>query len=130
MYFAVTNDIRVAVEPAYSPERSKPEEGLHFWLYTIEIVNLSRRTVQLTHRHWIITDASGRRQEVRGVGVVGEQPTLAPGQSFRYTSGCPLGEPSGVMEGAYRLIADDGDVFEVVVPAFSLDIPAAPRVLN
>jgi len=67
---------------------------------------------------------------VRGVGVVGEQPTLAPGQSFRYTSGCPLNEPSGVMEGAYRLIADDGDVFEVVVPAFSLDLPASPRVLN
>jgi ApaG protein len=130
MYSAVTNDIRVAVEPTYSPERSKPEEGLHFWLYTIEIVNLSRRTVQLTHRHWIITDANGRRQEVRGVGVLGEQPTIAPGQSFRYTSGCPLGESSGVMEGAYRLIADDGDVFEVAVPAFSLDIPAAPRVLN
>lgn len=130
MYAAVTHDIRVSVAPAYSPERSQPDEGLHFWLYTIEIENLGRRTVQLTHRRWTITDASGRRQEVRGVGVVGEQPTLAPGQSFRYTSGCPLNEPSGVMEGAYRMIADDGEVFEIVVPAFSLDIPATPRLLN
>ena len=86
--------------------------------------------MQLTHRHWVITDASGRRQEVRGVGVVGEQPRLEPGQSFRYTSGCPLGEPSGMMQGAYRMVAEDGEEFEVAVPAFSLDIPSAPRVVN
>jgi ApaG protein len=130
MYSAVTNHIRVAVEPSYSPERSLPDEGLHFWLYTIEIANLGRRAVQLTHRHWVIIDASGRRQEVRGVGVVGEQPRLEPGQSFRYTSGCPLGEPSGMMQGAYRMVAEDGEEFEVAVPPFSLDIPSAPRVVN
>ena len=130
MYSAVTNNIRVAVEPSYSPERSLPDEGLHFWLYTIEIANLGRRTVQLTHRHWVITDASGKRQDVRGVGVVGEQPRLEPGQSFRYTSGCPLGESSGMMQGAYRMVAEDGEEFEVTVPAFSLDIPSAPRVVN
>lgn len=130
MYSAVTNNIRVAVEPSYSPERSLPDEGLHFWLYTIEIANLGRRTVQLTHRHWIITDASGKRQDVRGVGVVGEQPRLEPGQSFRYTSGCPLGKSSGMMQGAYRMVAEDGEEFEVAVPAFSLDIPSAPRVVN
>ena len=130
MYAAVTRNIKVSVQPAYAPERSDPDEPRYFWTYAVEIANLSERTVQLTHRYWRITDAAGRLEEVRGPGVVGEQPTLAPGQSFRYTSGCPLGEPSGMMEGAYRLIADDGDVFEVVVPAFSLDIPAAPRVLN
>jgi ApaG protein len=130
MYSAVTNNIRVVVEPEYSPERSMIDEGRHFWLYTIEIANLGRRAVQLTHRHWIITDASGRRQEVRGVGVVGEQPRLEPGQSFRYTSGCPLADSSGVMQGVYRMVAEDGEEFEVEVPTFSLDIPSAPRIVN
>ena len=130
MYSAVTNNIRVVVEPEYSPERSMVDEGRHFWLYTIEIANLGRRAVQLTHRHWIITDASGRRQEVRGVGVVGEQPRLEPGQSFRYTSGCPLADSSGVMQGVYRMVAEDGEAFEVEVPTFSLDIPSAPRIVN
>src|SRR5579863_2423272 len=130
MYSAVTNNIRVVVEPEYSPERSMIDEGRHFWLYTIEIANLGRRAVQLTHRHWIITDASGRRQEVRGVGVVGEQPRLEPGQSFRYTSGCPLADSSGVMQGVYRMVAEDGEEFEVEVPTFSLDIPSAPRIMN
>ena len=130
MYSAVTNNIRVVVEPKYSPERSMIDEGRHFWLYTIEIANLGRRAVQLTHRHWIITDASGRRQEVRGVGVVGEQPRLEPGQSFRYTSGCPLADSSGVMQGVYRMVAEDGEEFEVEVPTFSLDIPSAPRIVN
>ena len=125
MYSAVTNDIRVAVEPAYSPERSKPEERASFLAYTIEIVNLSRSNGAVDASSLDrITDAAGLSKEVRGPGVVGEQPTLAPGESFRYASGCPLRTPSGVMVGTYRMVAEDGEVFEVAVPAFSLDIPA------
>lgn len=130
MYAAVTKNIKVTVEPAYSPERSDPDEPRYFWIYSIEISNQGERTVQLTHRHWRITDADGRLEEVRGPGVVGEQPTLEPGQSFRYASGCPLRTPSGIMVGTYRMVAQDGEVFEVAIPAFSLDSPQAPRVLN
>ena len=130
MYAAVTRNIKVTVEPAYSPERSDPDEPRFFWTYTVEIANLGDRTVQLTHRHWRITDAAGRLEEVRGPGVVGEQPTLRPGESFRYSSGCPLRTPSGVMVGSYRMVAEDGEVFDVAIPAFSLDSPQARRVLN
>ena len=130
MYVAVTRNIKVTVEPAYSPERSDPDEPRFFWIYTIEIANLGDRTVQLTHRHWRITDAAGRVEEVRGPGVVGKQPTLAPGESFRYSSGCPLRTPSGVMVGAYRMVGEDGDAFEVATPAFSLDSPQGRRALN
>ncbi len=130
MYAAVTHNIRVTVEPVYSPERSDPDEPRYFWTYTIEIANLSDRTVQLTHRHWRITDAAGHREEVRGPGVVGEQPTLAPGETVRYASGCPLRTPSGIMVGTYRMVAEDGAVFEVAIPAFSLDSPQTRRVLN
>jgi len=130
MYAAVTRNIRVSVTPAFAPERSDPDEPRFFWIYTVEIANLSDRTVQLTHRHWRITDGEGRLEEVRGVGVVGEQPILAPGESFRYSSGCPLRTSSGVMVGSYRMVADDGEVFEVDVPAFSLDSPQARRALH
>jgi ApaG protein len=130
MYSAVTQEIRVTVEPAYSAERSDPDEPRYFWTYTIEITNLGYRRVQLTHRHWRITDAEGRREEVRGPGVVGEQPTLNPGESFRYASGCPLRTSSGIMVGTYRMVAEDGDVFDVAIPAFSLDSPDAVRVMN
>jgi ApaG protein len=130
MYAAVTRNIRVSVTLAFAPERSDPDEPRFFWIYTVEIANLSDRTVQLTHRHWRITDGEGRLEEVRGVGVVGEQPILAPGESFRYSSGCPLRTSSGVMVGSYRMVADDGEVFEVDVPAFSLDSPQARRALH
>jgi ApaG protein len=130
MYAAVTRDIKVTVEPLYSPERSDPDEPLYFWTYRVEIANLGDRTVQLTHRCWRITDAAGHHEEVRGLGVVGEQPTLRPGESFRYASGCPLRTPNGVMVGSYRMVAEDGDVFDVAIPAFSLDSPEARRVLN
>ena len=130
MYATVTRNIRVSVTPAFAPERSDPDEPRFFWTYTVEIANLSDRTVQLTHRHWRITDGEGRLEEVRGVGVVGEQPILAPGESFRYSSGCPLRTSSGVMVGSYRMVADDGEVFEVDVPAFSLDSPQARRALH
>ncbi len=130
MYSAVTHDIRVTVTPEFSEERSEPAANRYFWLYTIEIANIGRRTVQLTHRHWRITDASGKLEEVRGPGVVGEQPMLEPGQSFRYTSGCPLTTPSGIMAGSYRMVDGGGRAFDVVIPAFSLDSPHAKRVLN
>ena len=130
MYAAVTRNIKVTVEPTFAPERSDPDEPLYFWTYRVEIANLSERTVQLTHRHWRITDALGHREEVRGLGVVGEQPTLAPGETFHYASGCPLRTSSGVMVGSYRMVAEDGDVFDVEIPAFSLDSPEARRVLN
>ncbi len=130
MYSAVTNDIRVTVLPEYSDERSEPEEGRYFWLYTIEIQNQSQAAVKLTHRHWRITDAHGKLEEVRGPGVVGEQPMLAPGQSFRYTSGCPLTTPSGIMVGSYRMVDASGHAFDIAIPAFSLDCPHARRVVN
>jgi ApaG protein len=114
----------------FLPDQSDPEEERFFWAYTIEIVNLGHRTVQLMSRHWRITDAHGRLEEVRGPGVVGEQPILAPGGSFRYTSGCPLATSSGIMVGSYRFVDEAGRSFEAAIPAFSLDSPNAARVLN
>ncbi len=130
MYTAVSNNIKVTVRPKYLAERSEPDEGRYFWSYTIEIANDGDRTVQLTHRHWQITDANGHREEVRGPGVVGEQPKLKPGDAFSYTSGCPLRTPSGVMVGTYRMVDESGRAFDVAIPAFSLDSPHAKRVLN
>ena len=127
---AVTRQINVTVEPSFDPDRSDPEEGRFFWLYSIEIANLGVEPVTLIERHWRITDAEGRQQEVRGPGVVGEQPTISPGSAFRYTSGCPLSTPSGVMVGEYRMVAGDGQIFEVAIPAFSLDSPHTKRTLN
>jgi ApaG protein len=130
MYSAVTNDIRVIVNPEYSEERSEPSLGRYFWLYTIEILNDGRVPVQLTHRHWRITDAHGKVEEVNGPGVVGEQPMLEPGQSFRYTSGCPLTTSSGIMVGSYRMVDGNGRVFNIAIPAFSLDLPDGGRTVN
>ena len=130
MYTAVTRDIQITVMPQYLPDRSDPEEGHYLWAYTIEIANLGRGTVQLVARHWVITDAAGKVETVSGLGVVGEQPVLNPGGTFRYTSGCPLTTPSGVMAGHYRMVDEDGRSFEVEIPAFSLDSPQMKRVLN
>jgi ApaG protein len=130
MYEAVTHRVKVTVEPTFDPERSDPDEGRFFWLYAIEIANLGDKPVTLLERHWRITDGEGRQQEVRGPGVVGEQPTIRPGQAFRYTSGCPLTTPSGMMVGEYRMVGEDGHSFEVAIPAFSLDSPHGQRVLN
>ena len=130
MYSAVSNNIRVTVRPKFLAEHSEPDEGRYFWSYTIEIANGGDVTVQLTHRHWEITDATGRREDVRGPGVVGEQPTLKPGEAFRYTSGCPLPTPSGIMAGTYRMVDETGRAFDVAIPAFSLDSPYAKRVVN
>jgi ApaG protein len=130
MYTAITRDIQITVMPQFAAERSEPDEGQFFWTYTIEITNLGRETVQLTARHWIITDGNGSSEEVQGPGVVGEQPVIPPGESFRYTSGCPLTTPSGIMVGTYRMLDQAGQPFDVDIPAFSLDSPFAKRVLN
>jgi ApaG protein len=130
MYSTTTRKIRVCVRPEYSAERSEPSDGRYFWIYTIEIANQGEETVHLTHRHWRITDALGRLEEVRGPGVVGKQPTLAAGESFRYSSGCPLTTASGIMAGTYRMVDTKGQSFDIEIPAFSLDSPVSKRVLN
>lgn len=130
MYTAVTQDIQVTVLPEFMPDRSEPDKSRYFWAYTVEIANLGHRVVQLIARHWIITDAEGRVEEVRGLGVVGEQPVLQPGESFRYTSGCPLATPSGIMAGSFQMSDESKTDFEVEIPAFSLDSPTDRRVLN
>ena len=130
MYTAVSHKIKVTVRPKYLEEQSEPDESRYFWSYTIEIANGGDRIVQLTHRHWQITDANGRLEEVRGPGVVGEQPKLKPGDAFSYTSGCPLKTPSGIMVGTYRMVDESGEAFDVAIPAFSLDSPHAKRMLN
>ena len=129
-YEAVTSGIRVSVIPTFMEERSSPDENHYFWAYTVEIANEGEATVQLKTRHWIITDANGRREVVRGPGVVGQTPTLAPGQSFTYTSGCPLQTPSGIMAGSYQMQVAGGDMVNVEIPAFSLDSPYARRSIN
>lgn len=130
MYQAITRDISVTVEPQYLADRSEPAKRQYFWAYTIEITNQGTTAVQLKRRHWIITDGRGQRHEVKGPGVVGEEPIIEPGESFRYTSGCPLDTPDGFMVGSYDMIGDDGTVFSVAIPAFSLDSPRDRRVLN
>ena len=130
MYEAVTHGIRVRVAPQYLEEESSPEEGRYFWAYTVEIVNEGGETVQLRTRHWRITDAAGRTAEVRGPGVVGETPVLEPGAAFRYTSGCPLATPSGIMVGTYQMTTEAGERFDVAIPAFSLDSPHIVSRLN
>ena len=130
MYRAVTRQIEVTVEPNFLPERSSVDRGQYFWSYTIVITNTGAETVQLRTRHWIITDATGRKQEVRGEGVVGEQPVLAPGERFEYTSGVPLPTASGFMTGRYQMVSESGERFEIDVPTFSLHSPDNRRVLN
>src|SRR5215468_10555184 len=113
MYQTVTRNIEVTVTPRFLPERSSREKSYFFWAYTIEITNHGEETVQLKTRHWRITDAYGRLQEVKGAGVVGEEPVLEPGGSFEYTSGVPLPRPSGFMTGSYGMITDDGNQFDI-----------------
>jgi ApaG protein len=131
MYRAVTRRIEVTVEPNFLPERSSAERSRYFWSYTIVITNTGKETVQLRTRRWLITDATGRQQEVRGEGVIGEQPVIAPGERFEYTSGVPLSTPSGFMTGSYEMQSETGERFEIQVPTFSLDSPnGGKRVLN
>jgi ApaG protein len=127
---ATTRAIRVTVSPRFLPGESAPEEDRFVFAYTVEIVNEGEETVRLVARHWRITDERGRTEEVRGPGVVGEQPTLPPGQSFTYTSGAPLPTPSGMMVGSYQMQTEAGQPFDVAIPAFALDSPHAVRVLH
>jgi ApaG protein len=122
---AVTDGIRVRVESAYLEDRSSPRDDRYVFAYTITISNESKLTAQLKTRHWIITDARGTVEEVRGDGVVGEQPRLAPGQSFQYTSGCVLNTPIGTMHGTYRFWRDDGSYFDAEIAPFSLASPVS-----
>jgi ApaG protein len=123
MYSQTTRSITVTVRPYYLDEQSSPSDSHFVWAYHVRIENHGGETVQLRHRHWQITDAQGRTQEVRGAGVVGEQPVLRPGETFEYTSGTPLPTPSGIMMGSYQMEGADGGTFDVAIPAFSLDSP-------
>ena len=129
-YVAVTRGIRVSVMPQYMADESDPDENRYFWAYTIGIENEGRETVRLRSRIWKITDETGRVEEVRGPGVVGQTPILRPGEQFSYTSGCPLPTPSGIMVGSFQMSTEDGEMFDVAVPAFSLDSPEGKRVMN
>jgi len=120
---AVTRGVRIHVTSEYAPEKSQPSKNEWFFLYTITISNEGPETVQLLTRHWVITDGTGHVDEVRGPGVVGKQPILRPGESFEYTSGCPLTTPFGVMEGTYQMITENGDRFDAKVAPFTLSEP-------
>jgi ApaG protein len=120
---AVTHGVRVQVESRYSASHSQPQFKRWFFLYKVKITNESQQTVRLISRHWIIEDADGRREDVRGPGVVGEQPVLSPGESFEYTSGCPLTTPFGSMRGTYQMTTDGGKLFDAEIAAFTLSEP-------
>jgi ApaG protein len=124
---ATTRGITVAVQVRYVPERSEPHHNVYFFAYQIRISNNNQEAVQLLTRHWVITDASGQVEEVRGPGVVGEQPLLEPGESFEYTSFCPLATPFGTMEGSYQMVTRSGETFDAEVARFAL---AQPMVVN
>jgi ApaG protein len=124
---ATTDGVTVRVSVSYLPEQSEPERGRWFWAYHIRLENEGLEMVQLLTRHWTITDGRGARHTVEGEGVVGEQPVIEPGASFDYVSGCPLATPSGAMHGNYRMVREDGAIFDVEIPRFSL---FAPAVLN
>ena len=127
---AVTRDISVSVETQFLENDSDPADHYFVWAYRITIQNQGQETVQLLTRHWQITDAMGRMQEVRGEGVVGEQPVLAPGEHFTYSSGTPLATASGFMRGSYHMKNHDGARFDIEVPACSLDSPHADGPIN
>lgn len=129
-YAETTREILISVRPYYLDEQSEPEKGHYLFAYQVRIENHGDDTVQLRNRYWRITDANGRTQEVRGAGVVGEQPILRPGDSFEYTSGTPLATETGFMVGSYEMVTADGEHFDAAVPAFSLDSPFATKRLN
>ncbi len=126
-YEAVTRGIRIAVAPAFLPGESNPEEPRFVWAYRVEMENTGAETVQLRTRHWRITDANGMTQDVRGPGVVGEEPVLKPGARFSYVSAAPLRTPSGMMGGTYGMETETGEQFQALIPTFSLDSPHEDR---
>lgn len=130
LYSKTTENIQVSVTPVYLQDRSRPGDSLYVWAYQVRIANQGRHTVTLRSRHWRITDAKGHTETVDGEGVVGEQPILAPGQTYEYTSGTPLSTPSGIMVGSYDMESEEGSFFSVDIPAFSLDSPGAISSLH
>jgi ApaG protein len=130
MYEVTTRNIRVVAKPQFLESQSRPGDSKFVWAYTISLENRGGETVTLLTRHWVITDARGHKQEVNGDGVVGETPTLKPGESFQYTSGCPLNTPSGMMVGSYGMTTKHGEMFEIAIPAFSLDSPYDRHSVN
>jgi ApaG protein len=122
---AKTRGVRVKVQSLYVPERSSPPQSHYFFAYHVRIANEGEETVQLVSRHWIITDGDGREEQVKGAGVVGEQPVLAPGEAFEYTSFCPLRTPIGSMHGTYQMVTPAGDQFDAEIAPFSLAVPTA-----
>lgn len=129
-YAAQTEGFVVRVRPVFLDDQSDESDNKYLWGYEIRVENHSTVTAQLRSRHWIITDGNGQVQDVKGDGVVGEQPTLEPGEAFTYGSGCPLNTPTGFMVGRYQMATQDGRTFEIDIPAFSLDSPYAKRTLN
>ena len=130
MYSETTRAIRVSVEPFYVADQSEPEKARWVFGYRVRIESEGGESVQLLTRHWKITDGRGRVVEVKGEGVVGEQPLLEPGEAFQYTSGTPLPTPSGIMAGSYQMVTNTGERFDVTIPAFSLDAPGVRRAVN
>jgi ApaG protein len=129
-YKANTRGITVSVIPTYLEAKSSPKTSQYFWAYRVIIQNQGRETVQLLSRHWMITNARGELTEVKGPGVVGEQPVLKPGESYEYTSGVPLNTASGMMGGAYQMESESGEQFDIEIPTFSLDLPDQRALLN
>ena len=129
-YTATTRGIQVSVEPTYLDARSSPDDSQYFWAYRVRIENHGRETVQLLNRHWMISNSRGELTEVKGPGVVGEQPVLKPGERHEYTSGAPLDTPSGMMGGSYQMESETGERFDIEIPTFSLDRPDQGVLLN
>ncbi len=129
-YSAITRGISVSVEPVYLEANSSPADAQYVWAYHVSIHNQGRETVQLRSRHWRIMNSRGDLNEVKGPGVVGEEPVLKPGESFQYTSGAPLTTPSGIMTGSYQMQNERGELFDIAIPSFSLDIPDQPSLVN
>ena len=130
MFSKTTNNINVSVQSYYLEEQSEPDEQHYVWAYQVTINNIGKQTVQLKKRYWKITDSNGVNKEVRGAGVIGEQPILRPGEKFEYTSGTPLSTPSGFMEGYYEMETKDGNRFDASIPLFSLDSPYISNQIN
>ena len=130
MFSKTTRQIKITATPHFMADHSEPDEDHYVWAYTIQLENQGEEQVQLIKRHWVITDSQGLTQEVRGDGVIGEQPVLKPGEAFRYTSGTALGTSSGIMLGEYEMVTLGGEKFEVEIPAFSLDSPYQHGRLN
>jgi ApaG protein len=123
-HVAETDGVVVRVSVSYLPEQSEPARGRWFWAYHIRIENDGEQAIQLLTRHWVITDGRGARHSVEGEGVIGEQPTIMPGGSYDYVSGCPLATPTGAMQGNYHVVTADGEGFDVAIPRFALLAPA------